>query len=135
MRFVIALIATALFATSAQADSHALKGDAIKALIAGNTLVAETQLPYFADRKDKTFYLHIKTDGALKILTFLGDIDTGKWEITDEGLYCSQYDNTRKGKKSCYRVEKTKTGYQFFDARRKIVSSTFIVKPGNAKGL
>lgn len=135
MRFVLALLATTLFATSAQADSHALKSEAIKALISGTTIVAETQLPRFADRKDKTFYLHIKADGTLKILTFLGEVDTGKWEVTNEGLYCSQYDNTRKGKKSCYRVEKTKTGYQFFDAKRKIISSTFIVKPGNIKGL
>jgi len=135
MRFILAALATILLTGPAVADSVALSAEEVKSLITGNTIVAETRLPRFTDRKDKTFYIHIKQDGTLKIKTFTGDVDTGRWEITSEGQYCSQYDNTRKGKQSCYQVKKSDAGYFLFDVKRKIVSSTFAVKPGNAEGL
>jgi len=135
MRLIFAVFAFAFLAGPASADSPSLTGAEVTQLIAGNTIVAVTQLPRFADRKDKTFYLHIRKDGTLKILTFTGDVDTGRWAVTPDGQYCSQYDNTRKGKQSCYQVKKAETEYYLFDVKRKIVSSTFVVKPGNAKGL
>ncbi len=135
MRFIFAALATLFLTGPAVADSAALNAKEVKGLIAGNTIVAKTQLPRFADRKDKTFYIHIREDGTLKIKTFTGDVDTGRWEVTADGQYCSQYDNTRKGKQSCYRVKKSDAGYFLFDVKRKIVSSTFTVKPGNAQGL
>jgi hypothetical protein len=120
---------------SAAETAQSLSATEVRALLSGKTLVGETQLPRFAELKDKTFYVYIKADGRLKILNFHGKTDTGRWEVTPEGHYCSQYDNTRVGKKACYRVDRTEKGYALFDTRRQSISTLFVTQEGNFKGL
>ncbi len=135
--FVAAALLILLTTLPVQAEDkvEVLNKEQVIALLSGKTLVGETQLRRFADLKDKTFYVYLNQDGSLKILNFLGKTDTGKWEVSDDGTYCNQYDNTRVGKKACYRVEKAGTVYHLYDTRRQSVSTIFKTEDGNFKGL
>jgi len=137
MKSLVAAVLLSLIAVQSMAADapKSLTADEVRTLLANKTLVGETQLPRFAELKDKTFYVYIKGDGTLKILNFHGKTDTGRWDVTPEGQYCSQYDNTRVGKKACYRVDRLDQGYALFDVRRQSVSTIFSTRDGNFKGL
>ena len=40
-------------------------------------------------------------DGSTQFVTSTGVQDTGRWTVTPDNLYCSQWENLRQGKKSC----------------------------------
>lgn len=125
-RAVLALLFFAFAAPAAAADAT-LDADAVRALLSGNTMDAETRLERFYGKK---FHIHLRDDGTLTIVTFEGGRDTGTWEVTSGGLYCSQYRETRKGMRKCFVVRTHGDGHALV-TNEGVVSSVFSVRAGN----
>ncbi|MCW8835249.1 MAG: hypothetical protein OQJ99_02635 [Rhodospirillales bacterium] len=127
----LALIA-GLATPSHAADGKALSADSVRGLLSGNTLIGETLLERF---KGKVFHVFLKDDGTLVIRNFEGGKDTGTWEVTAEGHYCSQYRETRKGMRRCYAVKSRDGKYLLENTADGSVTTVFTVAKGNAEGL
>lgn len=117
-----------LMAAARAAEPWVLNAIDARTLLSGNTLNAVTALERF---KDKPFRLHLKADGTLVVVNFDGGRDTGTWEVTSDGRYCSQYSQTRKGMRKCFRVHGAGAGHYEFRTLEGELSSTFSVRPGN----
>ena len=117
-------------------DTTALETDEIRALFAGNTLYAETLLERFADEPVRDFVIHLRADGDLTIRNLDGNTDTGRWQVTDEGLFCNQYRHTRRGIRKCYEVREAADGsYRMWDIEDEKYSMAFTIEAGNPEAL
>lgn len=110
------------------ADTASLGLVELKALLAGNTLDSVTALKRF---EGKPFRLYLNGDGRLTIVTFEGKRDTGTWEVLEDGKYCSQYVETRKGMRKCFLVYPAGDGEFEMRTLEGELSSRFSVRKGN----
>jgi hypothetical protein len=118
-----------------EAAPTALDAEEVRGLLAGNTLYAETLLRRFADEPNRGFQIHLRTDGTLTIRNFDGNIDTGRWEVSEEGWFCNQYERTRRGMHKCFEVQRMNGIYRLWDTAAGRPSSEFVVRQGNPEGL
>ncbi len=123
-------------AAQTPSDATALEAEEIHALFAGNTLYAETLLERFRDEPIRDFVIHLEADGDLTIRNLDGNTDTGRWQVTDEGLFCNQYRHTRRGMRKCYEVREAADGvYRMWDVEDGKYSMAFTIREGNPEAL
>ncbi len=133
-RAAATLLLSALTLT-VSAENRALGTDEVGTLLAGNTLQGESQLERFRDRPDRHFQIYLHPAGTLVVRNFEGDTDTGRWTVTDEGLFCNQYRHTRRGMRKCYAVEPRDGGFALRDSGTGRISTLFTVREGAAEWL
>lgn len=118
--------------TAVADDGTVLGTAAVEELLVGNTIVGESLLTRFRNRSDRHFEVYVEPDGGLVIRNFIGDLDTGIWEITGEGGFCNQYRQTRRGMRRCYTVAPASAAgsYHLIDSGTGSASTAFTVRAG-----
>ena len=104
-------------------------------LLAGNTMYAETLLRRFADEPNRAFQIYLREDGTLTIRNFDGNTDTGRWEVSEQGWFCNQYERTRRGMHKCFEVRRMNGVYRLWDMDARRYGSEFVVRDGNPEGM
>lgn len=116
--FSLALGVTAV----AAGEVKTLTASEIKKTFAGNTM-------------DHTkVYVFWAPDGTIRGKAKQSDAtDTGKYTISDDGIYCRAWDNWRGGSEQCGHI--AKSGDEYARIVDGDVQSTFKILKGNPKGL
>jgi hypothetical protein len=97
----------------------------IRSLFPGNTATSESG----------GWHVYHALDGKLLIRMFSGQTDEGTWEITDDGLFCRQWNNFGGGKKACFIYFKKGDEYEYWYADGSAMRGKFKIRPGNPENL
>ncbi len=72
----------------------------VSEIFTDSTLRSETQ-------KGNPVYIYYAPDGAMKgLVTWKGgsERDAGRWEVSNDGLLCAQWDTWREAERSCWQL-------------------------------
>ena len=89
-----ALVSSLLLCVAARAQEQALSGEEIRALIVGNTVTG----PIGGRQYDFSYQPDGNVYGTIGV-----DVDSGTWEISDDGVYCHEWFEHFDATRRCYR--------------------------------
>ncbi len=98
-----------------------------RSLIAGNTATDVSE-------EGKTLHIYYAPNGVMKGKGNL--LDSGAWEITDDGIFCRRWEKWRNGGKDCFSMDLWYGGDEFyFEAIDKPYKLIFTLRQGDPEQL
>jgi len=110
------------------AQRKSLTSLVLRSLFPGNTATGDTAFGGGG-------HVYHVPDGKLLIRTFSGQTDQGRWEITEDGQFCRQWNNFGAGRKTCFIYFTKGSEYEYWYPDGSRMLGKFKLKVGNPENL